>query len=139
MSGASTATVAQAKGVLGEIQYEAGLEVLRDAERSDLTASQIALQIAAIGASLATAPSWFRAIKSLTPTLPRRKSKNESPKQPACRIRPSGSLKATSTSPTSTPPRRRFRAFKVRSPSARARSRISIPSVSPRLKKPTRR
>ena len=54
--------------MLGEIQYEAGLEVLRDAERSDLTASQIALQIAAIGAQLGNSAVLVQGYQKLDPS-----------------------------------------------------------------------
>src|SRR4051812_10275440 len=41
VSGASNGSVAQAHSVLGQVNYDTGLEMLRDADRKELAASRI--------------------------------------------------------------------------------------------------
>ncbi len=67
VSDASSASVAQAKAVLGQVQYEAGLEMLRDADRKELEASKIALQIAALGSQLGNSATLVQGYQKLDP------------------------------------------------------------------------
>src|SRR6478672_3154169 len=64
---ASSASVAQAKAILGQVQYESGLELLRDANRKELAASQIALQIAALGAQLGNSATLVEGYRQRNP------------------------------------------------------------------------
>jgi hypothetical protein len=64
---ASSASVAQAKAVLGQVQYEAGLEMLRDADRKELEASKIALQIAALGSQLGNSATLVQGYQKQDP------------------------------------------------------------------------
>lgn len=64
---ASNASVAQAKAVLGQVQYEAGLEMLREADQKELEASKIALQIAALGSQLGNSATLVQGYQKLDP------------------------------------------------------------------------
>ena len=63
----SSATSSQAHAVLGQVQYDAGLEMLRDADRKELAASRIALQIAALGAQLGNSATLVQGYQKLDP------------------------------------------------------------------------
>jgi hypothetical protein len=68
ISGVSNATSAQAHAVLGQVQYDIGLEFLRLADRKELAASQIALQIAALGAQLGNSAQLVQGYQKLDPS-----------------------------------------------------------------------
>ena len=63
----STATSAQAHAELGQVQYDSAIEMLRDADRKELAASQIALQIAALGAQLGNSATLVQGYQKLDP------------------------------------------------------------------------
>ena len=65
--GVSVAASAQAHAVLGQVQYDTGLEMLRDADRKELEASKIALQIAALGAQLGNSATLVQGYQKLDP------------------------------------------------------------------------
>jgi hypothetical protein len=65
--GISDATAAQAHAALGEVQYNSGLEQLRDADRKELNASRIALQIAALGSQLGNSATLVQGYQKLDP------------------------------------------------------------------------
>jgi hypothetical protein len=65
--GVSTASSAQAHATLGQVQYDAGLEMLRDADRKELAASRIALQIAALGSQLGNSATLVQGYQKLDP------------------------------------------------------------------------
>jgi hypothetical protein len=67
IDGASSSTVAQAHSVLGQVHYDAALEFLRDADRKELAASRIALQIAALGAQLGNSATLVQGYQKLDP------------------------------------------------------------------------
>jgi hypothetical protein len=68
VDGASSSSLAQAHAVLGQVHYDAGLDFLRDADRKELAASRIALQIAALGAQLGNSATLVQGYQKLDPS-----------------------------------------------------------------------